>query len=56
LAHYRLALNTPARNTQPRYNVCPTTNIDTVIERDGRREIGMIVWGIISAMHWASIG
>jgi putative SOS response-associated peptidase YedK len=24
---YRLALETPARNTQPRYNICPTTTI-----------------------------
>jgi putative SOS response-associated peptidase YedK len=24
----------PARNTQPRYNICPTTNIDVVIEHD----------------------
>ena len=23
---YRLALDMPARNTQPRYNICPTTN------------------------------
>jgi putative SOS response-associated peptidase YedK len=22
---YRLSLDTPARNTQPRYNICPTT-------------------------------
>ncbi len=33
---YRLTLDTPARNIQPRYNICATTNIDTVIERDGR--------------------
>jgi hypothetical protein len=31
---YRLTLDAPARNTQPRYNICPTTNIEVVIERD----------------------
>jgi putative SOS response-associated peptidase YedK len=36
---YRLTLDTPARNTQPRYNVCPATPIDVVIERDGVREL-----------------
>jgi hypothetical protein len=28
----RLTLDAPARNTQARYNICPTTNIDVVIE------------------------
>jgi len=27
---YRLTSDQPARNTQPRYNVCPTTTIDTI--------------------------
>jgi putative SOS response-associated peptidase YedK len=44
---YRLALDTPARNTQPRYNICPTTNIDAVIERDGRRELLPMRWGLV---------
>jgi putative SOS response-associated peptidase YedK len=44
---YRLALNQPARNTQPRYNICPTTPIDTVIERDGRRELVPMRWGLV---------
>jgi hypothetical protein len=29
VALYRLTLDQPARNTQARYNVCPTTTIDT---------------------------
>ena len=33
---YRLTLDQPARNTQPRYNVCPTDPVDTVVERDGK--------------------
>src|SRR6266404_3639151 len=44
---YRLTLDAPARNTQPRYNICPTTNIDVVFERDGRRELSPMRWGLI---------
>src|SRR5437764_6718672 len=44
---YQLALDQPARNTQPRYNICPTTPIDTVIERDGRRELVPMRWGLV---------
>ena len=31
VALYRLTLDQPARNTQARYNVCPTTTIDTIV-------------------------
>jgi putative SOS response-associated peptidase YedK len=44
---YRLMLDAPARNTQPRYNICPTTNIDVVIERDGKRELLPMRWGLV---------
>jgi putative SOS response-associated peptidase YedK len=44
---YRLALDRPARNMQPRYNICPTTPIDTVIEGDGRRELMPMRWGLV---------
>jgi putative SOS response-associated peptidase YedK len=44
---YRLTLDAPARNTQPRYNICPTTSIDAVIERDGTRELLPMRWGLI---------
>jgi putative SOS response-associated peptidase YedK len=44
---YRLTLDAPARNTQPRYNVCPTTPIDAVIERDGKRELLPMRWSLI---------
>jgi putative SOS response-associated peptidase YedK len=43
---YRISLDTPARNTQSRYNICPTTQIDTVIGR-GARVIVPMRWGII---------
>ena len=39
-------LDAPARNTQPRYNVCPTTTIDAVVE-EGRRELLPMRWGLV---------
>jgi hypothetical protein len=38
VALYRLTLDQPARNTQARYNVCPTTTIDTIVSADGKRK------------------
>jgi putative SOS response-associated peptidase YedK len=43
---YRLTLDAPARNTQPRYNICPTTTIDAVVE-EGRRELLPMRWGLV---------
>jgi Putative transposase len=36
---YGLTLDQPARNTQARYNVCPTDPVDTIVEHDGKREL-----------------
>ena len=44
---YRLPLDAPARNTQPRYNICPTTTIDAVVERDGKRALLPMRWGLV---------
>ncbi len=44
---YRLTLDQPARNTQTRYNVCPTDPVDTIVERAGRRELVSMRWGLI---------
>lgn len=44
---YGLTLDQPSRNTEARYNVCPTDPIDTVIEHDGRRELMPMRWGLI---------
>ena len=49
---YRLTLDQPARNTQSRYNVCPTTTIDTIIERNGQRELMPMRWGLVPSW-WA---
>jgi hypothetical protein len=47
VALYRLTLDQPARNTQARYNVCPTTTIDTVIAQDGARKLVPMRWGLV---------
>src|SRR5271156_6446517 len=39
-------LTTP-RNTQARYNVCPTDPIDTIVEREGKRELITMRWGLV---------
>jgi putative SOS response-associated peptidase YedK len=46
---YRLTLDQPPRNTQPRYNICPTTTIDTVISSEGKRALVPMRWGLIPA-------
>ena len=37
VALYRLTLGTS--NLQPRYNICPTTQIDAVVSMNGAREL-----------------
>jgi putative SOS response-associated peptidase YedK len=44
---YRLTLDLPARNTRPRYNICPTTTIDIVVSTDGKRALVPMRWGLI---------
>src|SRR5271170_3189348 len=44
---YRLTLDQPPRNTEARYNVCPTDPIDTVVEHDGKRELVTMRWGLV---------
>ena len=44
---YRLTLDQRPRNTQPRYNVCPTDPIDTIVGRDGQRELVSMRWGLV---------
>jgi putative SOS response-associated peptidase YedK len=47
VAHYRLTDLSPPSNLQPRYNICPTTTIDAVIERDGKRVLEQMRWGLV---------
>jgi putative SOS response-associated peptidase YedK len=44
---YRLTLDLPARNTQPRYNICPTTMIDIIVSSEGKRALVPMRWGLI---------
>jgi putative SOS response-associated peptidase YedK len=37
----------PERNLPARYNICPTQTIDTVIERDGKRNLVPMRWGLV---------
>jgi putative SOS response-associated peptidase YedK len=45
VALYRLTMDAPPHNLRPRYNVCPTDPIDTVIAEDGKREVVTMRWG-----------
>jgi putative SOS response-associated peptidase YedK len=48
VALYRLtAPASPERNLQARHNICPTTTIDAVIERDDKRELVAMRWGLV---------
>ena len=44
---YRLTLDQPAQNTRARYNVCPTTTIDTIVGHDGERTLVPMRWGLV---------
>jgi putative SOS response-associated peptidase YedK len=52
VALYRLTLDQPARNTQARYNVCPTTTIDTIVGADGKRQLVPMRWGLVPS-RWS---
>jgi len=48
VALYRLTVSpTPERNLPARYNICPTQTIDTVIEREGKRDLVPMRWGLV---------
>src|SRR5664280_640367 len=48
VALYRLTASASLeRNLQARYNICPTTTIDAVIECDAKRELVPMRWGLV---------
>jgi putative SOS response-associated peptidase YedK len=48
VALYRLAVPlAPERNLPARYNICPTDTIDVVVEREGKRDLVPMRWGLI---------
>lgn len=44
---YRLTSDQPPQNTRARYNVCPTTTIDTILGQEGNRRFVPMRWGLI---------
>jgi putative SOS response-associated peptidase YedK len=47
VALYRLTLDQPPQNTQARFNVCPTTTIDSVLSKDDKRWLVPMRWGLV---------
>jgi putative SOS response-associated peptidase YedK len=47
VALYRLTMDAPPHNLRPRYNVCPTDPVDVVTERDGKRDLVPMRWGLV---------
>ena len=47
VALYRLTMDAPPHNLRPRYNVCPTDPVDTVVEEGSKRELVPMRWGLI---------
>jgi putative SOS response-associated peptidase YedK len=44
---YRITLDQPPRNTQARYNICPTDPVDVIVSDDGKRALVPMHWGLI---------
>jgi putative SOS response-associated peptidase YedK len=44
---YRLTIGQPAQNTRARYNVCPTTAIDIIVDNAGERRLEQMRWGLV---------
>jgi putative SOS response-associated peptidase YedK len=44
---YKLSLQSPPSNLEPRFNICPTDTIDVIVEHDGRRQLVPMRWGLV---------
>jgi len=44
---YQLTRFQPPVNTRARFNVCPTTTIDTILDQDGKRRLERMRWGLV---------
>jgi len=49
---FRLTAPAGIPNLQPRYNVCPTDVVDTVVQHDGARQLVEMRWGLVP--YWWS--
>jgi SOS response associated peptidase (SRAP) len=47
VALYQLTLFQPPVNTRARFNVCPTTTVDAILDQDGKRRLERMRWGLI---------
>ena len=47
VALYRIHDQSPPSNLQPRYNICPTTQVDAVVFQDDKRRLQSMRWGLI---------
>jgi putative SOS response-associated peptidase YedK len=41
-----------SENLPGRYNICPTDTIDAVVERDGKRDLVPMRWGLVPWWWW----
>ena len=55
VALYRLTLDAAPHNFPPRYNVCPTTTIDTIVAKDGGRTLERMRWGLVPSWWQKSL-
>jgi len=53
---YRLTADQPPVNTRARYNVCPTTTIDTIVGQDGNRRLMPMRWGLVPCPQGIAAG
>src|ERR1700689_5066275 len=44
---YQLTLGPAPHNLRPRYNVCPTTTIDTIVSEEGKRDLVPMRWCLV---------
>ena len=44
---YQLTLSATPHNLRPRFNVCPTTTIDTIMSEEGGRDLVPMRWGLV---------
>jgi putative SOS response-associated peptidase YedK len=44
---YRLPFSAPPHNLRPRYNICPTDTIDTIVVEEGKRALVPMRWGLV---------
>jgi putative SOS response-associated peptidase YedK len=44
--HAMYSLVSSASNLQPRFNICPTTDVDVVIRGEGLRALVPMRWGV----------